>query len=184
MLYVLNGDRLHAIDTAAQERRWQTTLTRPEVGSLTAIAKAILVINTDGDICRYGMQDGNEVWTRCATLQSAPDPQAVVRTRNARVLVRSAREVAAVEFTSGVPHWRVTDAAGFQEPFTANAAMAFVAHANGSIEAIDHQDGVERWRSRRLGEISAMTASDDAVYIATADGRLLRFDASAPPERS
>jgi hypothetical protein len=116
----------------------------------------------------------DSVWTRCAALRSAPDPQAVVRTRNARVLVRSAWEVAAVEFTSGVPHWRVTDETGFQEPFTANAAMAFVAHANGTIEAIDHQDGVERWRSRLLGEISAMTAADDAVYVTTADGRRRR----------
>jgi outer membrane protein assembly factor BamB len=91
------------------------------------------------------------------------------------VLVRSAREIAAVDFTSGVPHWRVTDTTGFQDPFAANADTAFVVHADGSIEAIDHQRGVERWRSRPLGKVSAMTAGD-AVYVATADGRLLRFD--------
>ena len=175
MLYVLSGSRLHAVDTTARRVRWQTTLEEPEVSSLTAIAKAIVVINANGEICRYGMKDGNEVWTRCATLQSAPGPQAVVHTRHARVLVRSAREIAAVDFTSGVPHWRVKDTTGFQDPFAANADTAFVVHADGSIEAIDHQRGVERWRSRPLGKVSAMTAGD-AVYVATADGRLLRFD--------
>lgn len=177
MLYVLNGSRLHAIETANQRRRWQTTLEQPQVGSLTAIAKAIMVINTAGEVCRYGMQDGDEVWTRCAALQSAPGAQAVVRTRNARVLIRSAREIAAVDFTSGVSHWRVTDETGFQDPFTANTDMAFVAHADGSIEAIDHQRGVERWRSQPLGDVTAITAGDDAVYVATADSRLVRFDA-------
>lgn len=58
--------------------------------------------------------------------------------------------------------------------------MAFVAHADGGIEAIDHQAGVERWRARPLGDVTAMAADDDAVYVATADGRLVRFDAAPP----
>jgi outer membrane protein assembly factor BamB len=178
MLYLLSGSRLHAVDTSARRVRWQTTLEQPEVGSLTAIAKAIVVINAKGEICRYGMQDGNEVWTRCATLQGAPGAHAVVHTRHARVLVRSTREIAAVDFTSGVPHWRVTDTTGFQDAFAANTDTAFVVHADGSIEAIDHQRGVERWRSQPLGEVSAMTAGGDAIYVATADRRLLRFDAA------
>jgi serine/threonine protein kinase/outer membrane protein assembly factor BamB len=177
MLYVLNGSQLHAIDTSYRRLRWETTLEQPKIGSLTAIAKAILVISADGQICRYGMQDGDEVWTKCATLQTATGARAVIHTRNARVLVRSAREIAAVDFTSGVPHWRVADGAGFQEPFAANTDMAFVVHANGSVEGIDHQKGVERWRSEPLGDVTAMTAGDGAVYVATADGDVTRFNA-------
>jgi serine/threonine protein kinase/outer membrane protein assembly factor BamB len=181
MLYVLNGSQLHAIDTSHKRVRWDTTLERPEIGSLMAIAKAIMVINTDGQICRYGMQSGDAVWTRCATLGSATGARAVVRTGHARVLVRSAHEVAAVDFTSGVPHWRVADPNGFQDPFAANSDTAFVVHADGRIEAIDHQRGVERWRSEPLGDITAMTASDDGVYVATAGGELIRFVTTPGP---
>jgi outer membrane protein assembly factor BamB/serine/threonine protein kinase len=181
MLYVLNGSRLHAVDTSNHQVRWDTALEQPQIGSLMAAAKAIVVINADGQICRYGMESGDAVWTRCARLGSAPGARAVVRTRNARVLVRSAREIAAVDFTSGASHWRVADRTGFQDPFAANADTAFVAHADGSIEAIDHQRGVERWRSEPLGGITAMAASDDGVYVATADQHLLRFASAATP---
>jgi PQQ-like domain len=146
-----------------------------------AVAKAIVVISADGQICRYGMQSGDEVWTRCATLGSAPGARAVVRTGHARVLVRSAREVAAVDFTSGVPHWRVADETGFQDPFAANSETAFVVHADGRVEAIDHQRGVERWRSEPLGDITAMAASADGVYVATAGGELIRFVTTPTP---
>lgn len=179
MLYVLAGSRLHAIDTTAQRTRWQTVLDGPEPASLTAIAGAILVIDAKGEICRYGMRDGDQVWTQCATLESGPGADAAVRTRNARVIVRSANEVAAVDFTSGTSHWRVTDDTGFQEPFAANAESAFVTHADGGIEAIDHQRGVERWRSEPLGEVTAMAADAEAVYVATAAGDLTRMQRSA-----
>jgi outer membrane protein assembly factor BamB len=180
MLYVLAGSRLHAVDTSEQDTRWETTLDGAEPASLTAIAGAILVIDSRGQICRYGMRDGDRVWTRCATLESGPGASAAVRTRNARVIVRSTNEVAAVDFTSGTSHWHVTDAGGFQAPFAANAELAFVTHADGGIEAIDHQRGVERWRSGPLGEVTAMTADDEAVYVATAAGDVTRMQATAP----
>lgn len=178
MLYVLAGSRLHAVDTTEQRTRWQTDLDGPKPASLTAMAGAILVIDAQGEICRYGMRDGDRVWTTCATLESGPGANAAVRTRNGRVVVRSANEVAAVDFTSGTSHWRVTDDTGFQDSFAANAELAFVTHADGAIEAIDHQRGVERWRSGPLGEVTAMAADAEAVYVATAAGDVTRMQAT------
>lgn len=178
MLYVLAGSRLHAVDTTEQRTRWQTDLDGPEPASLTAMAGAILVIDAQGEICRYGMRDGDRVWTTCATLESGPGANAAVRTRNGRVIVRSTNEVAAVDFTSGTSHWRVTDTTGFQDPFAANAELAFVTHADGGIEAIDHQRGVERWRSGPLGEVTAMAADAEAIYVATAAGDVTRMQAT------
>lgn len=183
MLYVLNGSRLYAVDTAARTTRWQTDLVRPEPSSLTAIAGAILVISADGEICRHGMRDGSRVWSECATLERSSGSRAVARTRHGRVIVRSEREVAAVDFTSGTAHWRVSDEAGFQRPFATNTASAFMVHADGSVEAIDHQGGVERWRTAPLGDVSSMAATQDAVYVAAAGGRLMRFDADGAPAR-
>lgn len=182
MLYVLAGSRLHAVDTREQDTRWETTLDGPEPASLTAVAGAILVIDARGRICRYGMRDGDRVWTRCAALESGPGASAAVRTRNARVIVRSTHEVAAVDFTSGTSHWHVTDASGFQEPFAANAELAFVTHADGGVEAIDHQRGAERWRSGPLGEVTAMSADNEAVYVATTAGDVTRMQATTPAD--
>lgn len=175
MLYVLHGSRLHAIATRNQRENWQIALDEPQIESLTAIAKAILVIGEDGQICRYGMQDGDAVWTACAPLANAEATQSVINTRSGRVIVSGAHEVAAVDFTRGTRQWQVTEQSGFQEASAANEDAAFVAHADGTVEAIAHDRGERQWRSEPFGTITAMTADRDAVYVATADGRLTRL---------
>lgn len=180
-LYVAHGTQLHAVDTTTREARWRIDLGAARAQSIAAVAGAVLVVGSDGSVCRYDERAGSAVWTTCAALEREDASASVIAVRNRLVLVGSEHEVMAVDFTRGTPQWRIVADRGLQLPSASTATAAFVVAADGTVEAIAQRNGATLWESAPFGEITAMAASDAAVYVTTADGRLTRLEAPEAP---
>lgn len=176
-LYVAAGDQLASFDTTTREPRWQVDVRDPQATSLTAIGGAVLVIDGDGRLCRHNADDGGQAWTECATLQRPRAPVAFVQVRNSSVIVAGTNEVMSVDFTSGKVQWRIVSEQELQPAMTSNRAATFIAAPDGTIEALAQANGASLWESAPFGEISAMAATDTAVFVTTSDGRLTRLEA-------
>jgi serine/threonine-protein kinase len=181
-LYVVDGDTLSAFSVTTQQLRWQITLDGARPVSMTALAGAVLTVSEDGEVCRYHADDGEAAWTTCATLERTDDPGTIAQVRDSRVIVTGEHEVLSVDFTSGTPRWRIISDEALQPVMAANRAATYVAAPDGTVEAIAQRNGASLWKSAPFGPISAMSASDDAVYLTTSDGRLTRLEASAGPD--
>lgn len=181
-LYVVDGDVLSAISVTTREVRWQITLEGGPPVSMTALAGAILTVSGDGDVCRYHADDGDAAWTACATLERAEDPARIAQIRDSRVIVAGAHEVLSVDFTTGTPRWRIVSEESFQPVIAANREATYIAAPDGTVEAIAQRNGASLWKSAPFGPISAMSATEEAVYLTTSDGRLTRLEAPAAPD--
>lgn len=181
-LYVVDGDLLSAFSVTTREPRWQITLEDGRPVSMIALAGAVLTVSDDGEVCRYHADDGEAAWTTCAALERTDEPGSIAQVRDSRVIVAGTHEVLSVDFTSGTPRWRIISDEALQPVIAANRAATYVAAPDGSVEAIAQRNGASLWESAPFGPISAMSASDDAVYLTTADGRLTRLEAPAAPD--
>jgi serine/threonine protein kinase/outer membrane protein assembly factor BamB len=176
-LYVMQGDVLTAYDTTTREPRWRVAIDGGRPGSLTTLAGAVLVLTDDGRLCRYDAEDGRPTWGSCAALQRADGDARIVSARDGRVIVAGANEVLSVDFTSGRRQWRITTDQPLQPTVTTNPSATYIAAADGTIEAIGQRDGTALWETAPFGEVTAMAAADEAVFVATEDGRLTRLEA-------
>ena len=181
-LYVVEGDVLSAFSVTTRELRWQSTLEGGHPVSMTAIAGAVLTVSNDGEVCSYHADDGEAAWTTCATLERADDPARIAQVRDGSIVVAGAHEVLSVDFTSGTPRWRIVSEEALQPVIAANRAATYVAAPDGCVEAIAQRNGALLWESAPFGPISALAATDDAVYLTTSDGRLTRLEASVAPD--
>jgi serine/threonine protein kinase/outer membrane protein assembly factor BamB len=179
-LYVAHGDQLHAFAVTTREQRWQVTMESSEPAVMTALAGAIIVVGHDGSVCSYEAKDGDTAWPACPTLERTDAPATITQISDGRVVIANEHEVLSVDLASGTPQWRIVSEDALQPAMTGNNVATYVAAADGTVEAIAQRNGASLWQSAPFGQISAMTATDDAVYLTTTDGRLTRLE--APPD--
>lgn len=180
-LYATWGDELHAFDVTSRQPRWTVSLSGGAPTSMTAHAGALLVVDSDGTLCRYDA-DGTTAWDSCPALEGDDGPGTIVQSDSDQVIVGSGNEVMAVDVASGTTQWRVQAAEQLQPVLAGVPQAAFVVRPDGAVEALDHDDGASYWQSEPLGDVSAMTATDGAVFVSTADGVLVRLEAGALDE--
>ncbi|MBW3604726.1 MAG: PQQ-binding-like beta-propeller repeat protein [Actinobacteria bacterium] len=176
-LYVATDEQLYAFDTTTREIEWQIPVSDPHPASLTAVAGAVLVIDNAGRLCRYDAADGGLAWSECAQLERPRTTVSMVQVRDSRVIVAGTHEIMAVDFTSGKTQWRIVTEQELQPAMASNPAATFIAAPDGTVEALTQGNGASLWESAPFGEISAMTATDHAVFVTTVDGRLTRLEA-------
>ncbi len=178
-LYVMQGEMVTAFDTVARRPRWRVAVDGARPATLTALAGALLVLTEDGRLCRYGADAGRPVWSACASLDRRDADARIVSVRDSRVIVAGTHEVMSVDFTSGQRQWRITSDRALQPEVTTSPTATYIAAPDGTIEAIGQRTGASLWETSPYGPVTAMTATDDAVFVATEDGRLTRIEAAA-----
>lgn len=145
---------------------------RPWVESLGAVAGAGFVIDRDGNVCRHEARDGTPVWTFCPTfpadLTRAPDLFA----RRALVVVSSRDALVAYDYTNGLQQWNVTLAEPLEGPVAGSGTLVYVPRGDGTLRALDHESGLERWRAADLDGVTAVTADEDGVLVGRGVGRV------------
>jgi outer membrane protein assembly factor BamB len=190
-LYVLTRDQLQALDPQDGTVRWSATvasqdgadargqephlLARPWVESFDVAAGASFVVGRDGSVCRYASDSGEAVWTICETFPGELPPAPSLDARSGRVIVASSDALAAYDFTTGQLLW---DQASPDQPSLAVASgpkLAYVAREAGVVQAIDHESGRLQWRAQDIGDVTALTADAEGVYVGAADGSIVRL---------
>lgn len=179
-LYVAHADQLYSFDTITRRLRWTVALPDVRPASLTAIGGAIVAVDEDGLLCRYDARDGGLAWSECATLERPNTPLSIVQVRNRRVVVAGSNEIMSVDFTSGRTLWRIVSDLQMQPAIASNRSATFIAAPDGTVEALAQRNGASLWESAPFGGITAMTATERTVFVATDDGRLTRLE--TPPE--
>jgi outer membrane protein assembly factor BamB len=174
----MHGAVLTAYDTTTREPRWRASIEGGRPETLTTIAGAVLLLTDDGRLCRYDADAGSPVWGACAALERQDTDARIVSVRDSRVIVAGTHEVMSVDFTSGRRQWRITSDRELQPAVTTNPTATYIAATDGTIEAIGQRDGASLWETAPFGPVSAMTATDEAVFLATEDGRLTRLEAA------
>jgi outer membrane protein assembly factor BamB len=178
-LYVMQGDAVTAFNTTTRRPRWQAAIDGARPSTLTALAGGVLLLTADGRLCRYSADSGEPVWSECASLQREDPDARIVSVHDNHVIVAGAHEVMSVDFTSGRRQWRTSSDRELQPAVTTGPSAAYITAPDGTIVAIGQRDGASLWETAPFGSVTAMTATDEAVFVATGDGRLARLDTAA-----
>lgn len=178
-LYVTDGARLEAFDVTTRALRWDVDLDDLQPTSMIAVDGAVLVVGANGDVCRYDADDGQTGWSSCAQLEHDDVPATITQVSESQVIICSPSEMVSIDYASGTPTWRIVSEEPLRQAITTNGTAAFMATADGTVAAIALDDGTTQWQSGPFDSVSAMAATDEAVFVTTAGGRMARLEAGA-----
>ena len=186
-LYVLTGAALHAFDPRSATEVWRAPvdtdeerseprlIARPWVRSLAAAGGAVVLVDRDGRVCRYAADTGEPVWTSCQDFPAQPETSPVVQARSRVVVVATPGVVAAYDFSSGTPQWEHAPEPTDRPAVAGAAGLTYVADGDGVLHALDQRSGREQWRATDIGDISALQADADGVYVGSREGSIVRL---------
>ena len=146
---------------------------------MIAVDGAVLVVGANGDVCRYDADDGQAGWSSCAQLEHDDVPATITQVSDSQVIICNPNEMVSIDYASGTPTWRIVSEEPLRQAITTNGTAAFMATADGTVAAIALDDGTTQWQSGPFDSVSAMAATDDAVFVTTAGGRMARLEAGA-----
>jgi hypothetical protein len=178
-LYVADGGHLEAFDVNTRRQRWEADLDDLQPTSMIARDGAVLVVGDNGEVCRYEAEGGQPAWSSCAKLEHEDVPTTITQVSDSQVIICSPNEVLSIDYATGASTWRIVSREPMRQAIVSNGDAAFMAMADGTVAAIALDDGTTQWRSRPFNDVSAMAATDDALFVTSADGRMTRLETGA-----
>lgn len=177
---VLDGETLSVLDPQAVglggdgvQARWQRPVEDPWLDSLALLPDAVVMADRTGDVCAYDPVDGTERW--CERVPGLPDGVPTVVADRDVVVVIVGSTVTALALETGAQQWTF-DAPRTLTPIAASSgAQVVVTDVAGRAHGLDLTRGFEAWRASGFGEVTALAATADAVYVGTRGGRIVRL---------
>lgn len=156
--------------------RWTVDVDRPWIGTLAVLPDAVVLATRTGQVCAYDPADGAQRW--CVDVDGLTDEPPVLTAERDVVVVVRGSTVTGLALETGTLQW------DFEAPRTllpivaSDGTQVVVADAAGRARGLDLERGYEAWRASGFGEVTALAADEDAVYIATRAGRLIHVRAT------
>ena len=183
MVAMLDSDHLWVLDPegpgtaddslAAAGARWQVAVTDPWLDSLAVLPDVVAVATRSGEVCAYDPADGELRWCEAVAGIDEVAPT-IVATRDTLAVIGA--DVTALAIENGSPRWTF-DAPRDLTPIAAGTgAQLVVSDVDGRAHGLDLATGFEVWRASGFGRITALAASDEAVYAGTRAGLLVRVE--------
>jgi outer membrane protein assembly factor BamB len=148
------------------EVAWVTTLTAPPAAAAAMDHTRVYVAQQDRQVTALDRATGEILWMRELETKWPPVVGPNV------IYVAAARELHAVDSTSGATRWSVPLERPLLGPMTFDAGWVLMVLEQGDVSAVRAADGKEIWR-RRIGKVprsAAVPGERDAIYYAFEDG--------------
>jgi outer membrane protein assembly factor BamB len=173
-LWVVDADGPRADDASpAAGARWQVTLTDPWLDSLAVLPDVVAVATRSGEVCAYDPADGELRWCEAVAGIGEVAPT-IVAVRDTLAVIGA--DVTALAIENGAPRWTFDAPRDLTPVAAGTAAQLVVSDVDGRAHGLDLATGFEVWRASGFGRITALAASDDAVYAGTRAGLLVRVE--------
>jgi outer membrane protein assembly factor BamB len=124
-------------------------------------------------VCGYDPADGELRW--CEPVAGIDETAPTIVAAGDTLAVIGA-DVTALAIENGAPRWTFDVARELTPTAAGTATQLVVSDVDGRAHGIDLATGFELWRASGFGRITALAASDDAVYAGTRDGLLVRVE--------
>ncbi len=186
---LLDGDAVSVIDpdpaasrsggggVTVDRVRWRTDVADPWLDSLAVVPDAVVVATHSGDVCAYDPADGEQRW--CAAVDGLAEQSPTVVADGDAIVVLLGSKVTTLALESGATRWSF-DAPRTLTPIVASSGrQVIVSDVTGRAHGLDLERGFEGWRASGFGEITALLATEDAVYAGTRDGVIVRLEPPA-----
>lgn len=183
MVAMLDSDRLWVVDAAGpdatvdgtdgDDARWHVAVTDPWLDSLAVLPDVVAVATRSGEVCAYDPADGALRWCEpvAGTDEEAPT---IVAIRDTLAVIGA--DVTALAIENGSPRWTFDAPRDLTPVAASTGSQLVVSDVNGRAHGLDLATGFEVWRASGFGRITALAASDDAVYAGTRTGLLARVE--------
>lgn len=182
---LLDGDGVAVVDPAGSTsraddgrieldgERWRTDIVDPWPDALAVLPDAVVVADHTGQVCAYDPADGALRW--CRIVEGLAEQEPSIIAVGDTIVVALESTVTALALESGATRWTF-DAPDALHPIVAGAGgQVVVADVKGRAHGLDLDRGFEAWRASGVGEVTALAATDDAIYIGTRDGEVARL---------
>jgi outer membrane protein assembly factor BamB len=152
---------------------WRADVPDPWVQTLAFPSDGVVLYATQsGEVCAHDPADGTQTW--CTEIDPLRDAEPRLLAQDATtVVVVTPRQVIALDQATGRQRWTFEP----PQPLTAAAAVnssdVIVVDRRGRAQALALDSGEPRWRSPRLGDVTAVVASDDDFYVGTEAGSVV-----------
>ena len=188
---MLDSDRLWVVDAegpradagspAAAGARWQVAVTEPWLDSLAVLPDVVAVASRAGEVCAYDPADGELRW--CEAVAGIDEvPPTIVAVRDTLAVIGA--DVTALAIENGATRWTFDAPRDLTPVAAGTAAQLVVSDVDGRAHGLDLATGFEVWRASGFGRITALAASDEAVYAGTRAGLLVRVEPPTPETSS
>ena len=176
---VLDGETLSVVDADATtdggqpQARWQRPVNDPWLDSLALMPDAVVIADRGGNVCAYDPIDGTERW--CEGVPGLPDGVPTVVAERDVIVVIVGSTVTSLALETGAQQWTF-EAPRMLTPIAVSSGRdVIVTDVAGRVHGLDLARGFEGWRASGFGEVTALTATADAVYVGTRRGRLVHL---------
>jgi serine/threonine protein kinase/outer membrane protein assembly factor BamB len=154
------------------EETWRVEIDDPWVQSLVFPEGGEVIYGTQkGRVCALDPSDGDESW--CTYIEALRDAEPRLLVESDAVVVVTPRQVVALGQADGAKRWTFDAAQRLTSVADVTPSDVVVMDGRGNAHALALDSGEQRWRSDALGDVSAIEAVEDAVYVGTENGVVL-----------
>jgi outer membrane protein assembly factor BamB len=154
------------------EESWRADIADPWVQSLVFAENAAVMFGTqNGEVCAYKPSNGKESW--CTEVDALRDAEPRLLAEDDTVVVVTRTEVVALDQATGEQRWMFDPPEPLAPVAAAVAREIVVVDRTGRAQALAMDSGDQRWRSAELGDVTALVAADDNIYVGTEDGSVM-----------
>jgi outer membrane protein assembly factor BamB len=151
------------------EETWRADIDDPWVQSLVFPEDGEVIYGTQkGRVCALEPSRGEESW--CIHIETLRDAQPRMLVEGDTVVVVTPGEVIALDRADGARRWTFDAARRLTSVADITPSDVVVIDRQGTAEALTLESGEPRWRSEELGDVTALVAVEDAIYVGTEDG--------------
>lgn len=161
--------------TALDDARWREPIADPWFDSLALVPDAVIAATRSGDVCAFDPADGTQRW--CTAVAGLADRSPTIVAEGDVIAVVTRSRVTALTLASGARQWSFAAPHPLTTVATGTADQVVVSEVGGRAHGLDLERGFERWRASGFGQITALAATEDAVYAGTRSGVLVRVPA-------
>lgn len=158
---------------AIDDARWRANVVDPWPGSLALLPDAIVVATRAGRVCAYDPADGALRW--CMPVAGLAEQQPTLLVDGDTIVVVLESTVTALALESGLPRWTFEAQRALTPIAASTGREVVVSDVSGRAYGLDLDRGIQTWRASGFGEITALTATADAIYAGTRAGVIVRL---------
>jgi outer membrane protein assembly factor BamB len=154
------------------EESWRADIDDPWVRSLVFPKGAVIFGTQSGEVCAHDPSNGKESW--CTKVDALRDAEPRVLAEGDTVVVVTPARVVALDQATGEQLWTFDPPQRLTSMADANAGdVVVVVDRTGRAQALALGSGDLRWRSAGLGDVTALVAAEDTIYVGTEDGSVV-----------
>jgi serine/threonine-protein kinase len=153
------------------EESWRADIDDPWVRSLVFPKGAVIFGTQSGEVCAHDPSNGKESW--CTKVDALRDAEPRVLAEGDTVVVVTPARVVALDQATGEQLWTFDPPQRLTSMADANAGDVVVVDRTGRAQALALGSGDLRWRSAGLGDVTALVAAEDTIYVGTEDGSVV-----------